>query len=108
MPSLPGSRFGPHAIAAALGLGLGFLPASAQAQGGKAEPRTISVSGTGKVSARPDVASALLRVSLISRARSAAASARRASRTSAARRRASAIFASISLVASWKRAMDSS
>jgi uncharacterized protein YggE len=56
MPSLLGARFGPHAIAAVLGPALGLLPALVAAQEGKAEPRTISVSGTGRVSARPDVA----------------------------------------------------
>jgi uncharacterized protein YggE len=56
MPSLLGSRFGLHAITAALGLVLGLLPAAVAAQERKSEPRTISVSGTGKLSARPDVA----------------------------------------------------
>jgi len=41
---------------AAFGLSILALPVTVAAQERKSEPRTISVSGTGKVSARPDIA----------------------------------------------------
>jgi uncharacterized protein YggE len=55
MHLLLGHRSGPNAVVA-VGLALGILPAALAAQGVRTEPRTISVLGTGKVSARPDVA----------------------------------------------------
>jgi uncharacterized protein YggE len=58
-------------VIAAAGLAVGFPPGPLTAQEKKAEPRTIAVSGTGKVSARPDVAE--IQVGVVSTAATASA-----------------------------------
>jgi uncharacterized protein YggE len=52
----PGPGLFPALIIAAIDLAIGFLPAATQAQERMVEPRTITVRGTGRVLACPDVA----------------------------------------------------